>query len=512
MSLQNYPNNINLSQQQAVNHRGSHLLIVAGPGTGKTHTLTFRMIETVKRLKDHEKVLAITFTNKAAGEMRSRLNKRLWNAEDKTTIGTFHSFCLQFLRQYHDAANLPKEFRVIAPEECESISKELWPNQKQGARNKILERISEWKAIEFDEAPIAEVAVYNRKLREAGLLDFDDLLFETVRLLQGDSRILSEVQTTYPYVFVDEYQDINAIQQALLKILVGPQVELTAIGDPNQAIYGFRGSDVKFFENFAEDFPGTLTMSLSENYRSAQNLLSASGQVMAKSKSVYVPELTAKIYAQGQLTIYEAATDKAEAEYVVHQIEKMVGGLSMFSQYSGRVAREQESKRGCGEIAVLYRLNSQRLALQEAFDRSGIPYHVSGPKSEDLVDQICPERFIDIEVDAEKVSLMTIHAAKGLEFPVVFIIGCEQDILPLNLQGMEGDIEEERRLFYVGMTRAKEELFLLHARSRRLYGKTLENSVSPFLLDIEERLKEYDKLAEKPKKPPKEEDRQLTLF
>ncbi len=364
MYLQNYPNNINLSQQQAVNHRGSHLLIVAGPGTGKTHTLTFRMIETVKRLKDHEKVLAITFTNKAAGEMRSRLNKRLWNAEDKTTIGTFHSFCLQFLRQYHDAANLPKEFRVIAPEECESISKELWPNQKQGARNKILERISEWKAIEFDEAPIAEVAVYNRKLREAGLLDFDDLLFETVRLLQGDSRILSEVQTTYPYVFVDEYQDINAIQQALLKILVGPQVELTAIGDPNQAIYGFRGSDVKFFENFAEDFPGTLTMSLSENYRSAQNLLSASGQVMAKSKSVYVPELTAKIYAQGQLTIYEAATDKAEAEYVVHQIEKMVGGLSMFSQDSGRVAREQESKRGCGEIAVLYRLNSQRLALQ----------------------------------------------------------------------------------------------------------------------------------------------------
>lgn len=510
--MNNNQNNLNDAQQKAIVHRGGHLLIVAGPGTGKTHTLTYRIIETVLRLKDHEKVLAITFTNKAAGEMRTRLNKRLWNVEDKTTVGTFHSFCLQFLRQYHEAAGLPADFRVIAPEECETLAKELWSQLKVGERNKILDRISEWKAIEFDETSPPEAVVYNRKLREGGLLDFDDLLFETVRVLQNDPGILTEVQTLYPYIFVDEYQDINAIQQALLKILVGPKVELTSIGDPNQAIYGFRGSDVKFFENFTEDFSGAVTMSLSENYRSAQNLLSASGQVMAKSKSVYVPELTAKIYAQGQLTIYEAATDKAEAEYVVHTIEKMVGGLSMFSQDSGRVGREQESERGFGEIAVLYRLNSQRLALQEAFDRSGIPYHVSGPKSEDLIDQICPERFIDIEVDAQKVSLMTIHASKGLEFPVVFIIGCEQNILPLNLEGMEAHIEEERRLFYVGMTRAKEELFLLHAKSRRLYGKTLENSVSPFLHDIEERLKEYDKLAAKPPKRPREEDKQLTLF
>lgn len=509
----NLPADVNPSQWQAIAFGGRHLLIVAGPGTGKTHTLTYRIAQVVQELPYDQKALAITFTNKAAGEMTARLKLRLSDDIHMVDVGTFHSFCLQLLRQFINYTILPEDFEVATPEEVQDLAKHAWPDKKQRERRALLEKVSQWKSNPAPTDLPDEVKIFNLTLRRRKLLDFDDLLWETVQLLQGNEKVAAAIHKTYSYIFVDEYQDINPIQHELLKMLVGKEGRMTAIGDPNQAIYGFRGSDVRFFEQFPVDFPGAMTLSLSENYRSAPNLLSASGQMIAKAQNQTVPAITAKIYKEGHLTMHQARTDKAEAEYVVHQIEKMVGGTSMFSRDSGRVDVQQASERSFGDIAVLYRLNSQSLALQEAFDRSGIPYHVAGApksgKSDDPVDEICPSRGEELTLTAEKVSLMTLHAAKGLEFPVVFIVGVEENILPLNLEGMVADVEEERRLLYVGMTRAKECLYLLSAHRRRLYGKTSENEPSQFLGDIKEELKSYEKPLERKRKKDSE---QMKMF
>ena len=554
------PDHVNSSQWQAITHEGSHLLIVAGPGTGKTHTLTHRIAHVAQELNSDQKILAITFTNKAANEMRERLLARLPEGKEVVTLGTFHSFCLQFLRENIHLTELPKEFRVASTDDIESLSQRLWPERKARERQEVLEEISRWKATGFnrndseifkspsfpnvlvgnpDEAMTGpptktfggdklgvnsnedppDVDLFNRALREEGMLDFDDLLLETLKLLETNKTLRTQMREKYPFIFVDEYQDINGIQHELLKILANGagldadslnrrtsspaqvRVFLTAIGDPNQAIYGFRGADVRFFESFQNDFPGAVVFHLIENYRSASNLLKASGQVISKEKVFDVPELTAKIYTEGRLSVYEAPTDKAEAEYVVHQIEKLVGGTSLFSQDSRRVDHDTQARHSFGDIAVLYRLNAQSILLDKAFNRSGIPYQRAHDPHGDSLDP-----------RAEKVSLMTLHAAKGLEFPVVFIVGCEENLLPLQLENLTSDQNEERRLFYVGMTRAKERLYLIRARRRAIFGKFYENKPSPFLEDIEEQLKAYEQTQYKLSSKNKKEEEQLTLF
>ena len=195
----------------------------------------------------------------------------------------------------------------------------------------------------------------------------------------------------------------------------------------------------------------------------------------------------------------------------MHQIERLVGGTSMFSQDSGRVESGETAELTFGDVAVLYRLNSQRVALEEALHRTGIPYHLNAEKlsdrPEDLINSF---RYAEEDDKIDKVSLMTIHAAKGLEFPVVFIVGCEESIIPLNLEGLVSDIEEERRLFYVGMTRAKERLFLLYTQKRMLYGQARSHRPSRFLSDIEDALKSIDRPAARKKKR-KDQD-QMRLF
>ena len=297
--------------------------------------------------------------------------------------------------------------------------------------------------------------------------------------------------------------------------MVGEKNHITAIGDPNQAIYGFRGSDVRFFKSFLRDYPPAETVFLSENYRAAQDLLSACGQVMSANINLHVPELTARIYKKGRLTIYEVPTDRAEAEYVVHQIEKIVGGTSMFSQDSKRVDTADEGTSSFGDIAVFYRLKSQYRLLAEAFDRSGIPYKAYGmdeDNREDVTDDFYFDRVDDFEIEHEKVSLMTLHTSKGLEFPVVFMVGCEEKLLPLNLKGFASNEEEERRLFYVGMTRAKERLYLTSAKKRHLYGETLENAASRFVSSIQDELKTIEKPERRLRDKDKKTDPQLDLF
>ncbi len=501
------PSNLNPSQQQAVESPAKSLLIVAGPGAGKTHTLTGRIISFSRHLKSPQKILALTFTRKAAGEMMSRLKGENIDLKSRVFIGTFHQFCL-FILEGHNSDN----FTVASDDECLSIAKETWPDLSSGEYKKRLESVSRWKSTEFDSRIPDDVQKFNAALRKKNRYDFDDLLLETFRLFSAHPKVLAQTQKSYPYVFVDEYQDMNRIQYELLKRLVGKGGSITAIGDPNQAIYGFRGSDVRFFHSFCHDFLGAEVLYLTENYRNTKDVLSASSQIIRHDADTHVPRQVARIHGQGLLTVHESATDKAEAEYVVHTIEKLVGGTSMFSQDSGRVGRGEEGEISFGDIAVLYRLKSQARELKKAFERSGMPFHITGDVSaeKDIGEDLLAQRHIEPDIDAEKVSLMTLHASKGLEFSCVFICGCEEHLLPLDLMNMTSDTGEERRLFYVGMTRAKCRLYLLHSQKRMLYGQKMSNPPSRFLSDIEESLKNYSSSEFRRKE--KTDDGQLSLF
>ena len=518
------PTDLNEAQWQAVSYDGSHLIIVAGPGTGKTHTLTYRILQLLSVLKPDQNILAITFTNKAAQEMRERLEAKIPQLWRKVNVATFHRFALGLLREFSEHTPLPKDFQIALPEDIQGFLEQIFPKEAPSHRRQIVQDISLMKSTQLVIDANEDYQRYHRFLRSKGLIDFDDILREALILL-GNEEVACQVRQKYRYIFVDEYQDINLVQNALLKTLVRQGVLLTVIGDPNQSIYGFRGSQVKLFHRFEEDFCGAAKLYLTENYRSTVNLLSASSQVIQKSPALEVPEAVAKIYDQGRLVIHEAATDRAEAEYVAHQIEQLVGGLSMFSQDSFRVETYRMAHRSFGDIAILYRLNVQKNAIVEALEHLGIPYTVScnlKVKKEDIQgmdqdkkDEILLQQFEEIlPYNIEKVSLLTLHAAKGLEFPVVFIIGCEAKLLPLDIQAMKGDPQEERRLFYVGMTRAKEHLYLTRSSRRQLFGQTFFNPPSIFLVDIEEDLKAYEnsKLRRKFRKSDAAEKQQLKLF
>ncbi len=490
---------------------------MAGPGTGKTHTLTRRIEGLCQELEKGQQVLAITFTHKAAREMQERLKTLLHDDLDRIYVGTFHSFCLKVLRHFRELAQLPDDFRILLPEETQNLAKELWPKLSSAERNHRLEEISRCKSDAEVFSHPQWLDHYNQHLKRRGCLDFDDLIALTVELMKHHSSARIELQRGLRHICVDEFQDINARQHELLKQLTSAEekIFLTAIGDPNQAIYGFRGSRVIYFENFASDFAGAQILELSENYRSAQSLLKASTQVMAKDQRFGVPSVVAKMQAEGHLIIHAAATDKAEAEFVVHEIEKLVGGTSLFSLDSKRVDSAGEAEVGFADIAVLYRLNSQRFVLEEAFSRSGIPFFTSADQSrEEWQDWKKPEqnsqKAESNNFETQKVSLLTLHAAKGLEFRVVFIIGCESNLLPLQMDQMMADPQEERRLFYVGMTRAKTKLYLTHAGRRQLYGQFRQQTPSPFINDIEEDLKAYHVSNQKSR--PKKKQTQIGLF
>jgi DNA helicase-2/ATP-dependent DNA helicase PcrA len=358
--------------------------------------------------------------------------------------------------------------------------------------------------------PGDDYKAYQRYLRQNSWIDFDDILREALLLLE-DENIAGQLRRQYRNIFVDEYQDSNIVQNALLKILVSEGVLLTAIGDANQSIYGFRGSRVELFRKFQEDFSPAQILTLQENYRSAASLLAASGQVISKNPVIPAKagihlELIARIRSEGKLVIHQAATDRSEADYVAHQIEKLIGGLDMNTS--------RRAVRSLGDIVILYRLNAERHVLSQALEHLGIPYQVSQkPKRAQAYsdEEALGQNEEELEYNVERVSLMTLHAAKGLEFPVVFIIGCEDNLLPLNLMAMKGDYEEERRLFYVGMTRAREHLYLTHAKRRQLYGQTLTQEPSPYLADIAEELKAYE--SSKRNAPKKDPDAlQMKLF
>jgi DNA helicase-2/ATP-dependent DNA helicase PcrA len=563
VSLLKKPDTLNDAQWQAVVDPAKHLLITAGPGTGKTHTLVHRIAYFSSKLQGQEHILAITFTNKASEEMRQRLASSFQKDLSLVTACTFHSFCLSCLREFISFTNLPQDFQIASALDIEETVKEIWNEASRKERHQRLQEISRTKNFILKE-PSVHLSAYNQQLRKNNLLDFDDILWEALCLFRDNKEVLKAIQNRYRYIFVDEYQDINYAQHQILKLLAQGNVGLTAIGDPHQAIYGFRGSDVRFFHDFLKDFPSAVSLSLCENYRSSENLIEAAQQVIIQGQSFDVSPLIARMHAQGRLVIYQAATERAEAEYIVHEIEKLVGGTSMFSKDSKRVSPQAEAYASFGDIGILCRMNAQRTVLEESLRRSSMPFYLSADKplceEEDVV-ALLPdllkmknkskveilsyfselkekgnnnlERLMNLAEQSksaadfldrlflerehetfthhvEKISLLTLHAAKGLEFPIVFIAGCEDGILPLGRRGEEPNIEEERRLFYVGMTRAKRALYLTWAGKRVLYGKTRLCKVSPFVLDIEERLKKYEESSPKARK--KQNNHQLNFF
>ncbi|MEW5724426.1 MAG: 3'-5' exonuclease, partial [Thermodesulfobacteriota bacterium] len=344
---------------------------------------------------------------------------------------------------------------------------------------------------------------YETAMAVLGALDFDDLVGRAVFLLESDREFLERCRRHFKWILIDEYQDINHAQYRLTRLLAPGRIpDLMVIGDPDQAIYGFRGADSSYFRRFQEDFPGAGTVTLDRNYRSSDVILRASSQVISHNPGAGRGRLSSDLKGPARVTTAELTTPAAEAEYVCRQIERLIGGSSYFALDSGRADSNGEAGLSLGDVSVLYRLHALAGPVAEALAQAGLPCQQAGPH---------PVRETDgLDFQAEKINLLSMHAAKGLEFEVVFIIGLEEGILPYQPPNKEpADVAEERRLFFVAMTRAKKHLYLTRSRQRTLFGRRRRPPASPFLEEIAQGLKARDKL---PDRRPRKKKEQLKLF
>ena len=445
---------------------------------------------------------------------------------------TFHGLGLRILREHPEAAGLPPSFAVADEAALLRVAAELTGSERDGR-----------KLAGDPEGPALRAELIAR-----GLVDFDGLTELSAALLAREPEIAAGLRARWPFVSVDEYQDIDPVQYDLLRALSGDGAGLTAIGDPDQAIYGFRGADVGIFGRFAADFPGATTVELTRNYRSSPGIVTAARQAIAPSTLVpgrAAAALAAGAPEPGDVSFHEAADEHAEAAWIAAAIDQLLGGASFHSLDSGRADGHGHGKLGLSDIAVLYRTDAQAAALGQALTRAGLPYQkrshdllarrpavagivremalagadadpAAGPAGEVLAqltaavralaaargeqdatvldiraagEVLAPlarrcgddaERFrteisLGAETDAldpraEAVTLLTLHGSKGLEFDVVFLAGCERGLLPLRLPGSgpltPDETAEERRLLFVGMTRARGQLVLTCAGRR----------------------------------------------
>jgi len=385
-------NTLNSIQREAVQHTGSPLLIVAGPGTGKTRTITHRIAYLLSHhIAQPEQILAVTFTNKAAEEMRDRLTSLIKdsNVLKVLTIKTFHALCLDILRRDVGPVGVKTPFTILTEADRGYLIKSLLPSdcslRKMGdtisrAKQNLLSPGDGRQDIAGDiprDLLDRIYEAYQRTLDEAHLLDFEDLIFKVVRLFEGHEAIREKYQEKFRFISVDEYQDINYAQYRLIRLMAPSTHDLCVIGDPDQAIYGFRGSSVRYFYKFQEDYPTAKVLRLEQNYRSTETILRASRQVIGEGD---VREgLWSGIQGTRWLTIARLPTEKAEAEFVVKSIETEVRGISHFSMESRKIDTSEEGgERSFSDFAVLYRINEQGKALEEAFIRSGIPFQRVG--------------------------------------------------------------------------------------------------------------------------------------
>ena len=554
------------------------VLIEAGPGSGKTRTLTHRIAHLVAaRGVPPQASLAITFTRRAAREMKERLTRLLPAEGQEIPVHTFHSLGLALLRETPEAAGLEAGFHVAEEVERLVLLRETL-DLSEGRARSLLAAVSRAKRRgRADNDQTAEaLRRYEAALAQRNWVDFDDLVLRALRMLESHPDLARRCRERFRWISADEFQDLDERQYALLKLLAGSDGNLCAIGDANQAIYGFRGADASSMRRFREDYPSAAAIRLARNYRSSGTIVTASAQVVSAAAAPGVPAEAVRDMA-ARIEVRTAPSERAEAEFVVHKIEELLGGHSFFSIDSGRTAQGEEVPLSFSDIAVLYRTDGQAEPLVEALARSGMPFQkqanrplaahegvaallraLAGPGragsgdlplsrrleaaaalcgAEEVPDgeldvarrhlgalaAACgedPERLVEAvalasEADlwdprADRISLMTLHAAKGLEFPVVFVVGLEDGVLPLYWGSPEpAALEEERRLFYVGMTRAEDRLFLSRAEKRLWRGKVREMAPSPYLADMEAALTAQSRMTPRAPKP---EDRQLQLF
>ena len=616
---------LNPEQRAAVDSGTRAVLIQAGPGTGKTRTLTAKIAHLVSNQGvDPGRILALTFTNKAARELDQRIQTFLPRG-GAVLSATFHGFCLQMLKEYTAFSKglVEDDLRLVllgrALDEVAATMDGV-ATGKRAVRDMDM-MISRCKqqlqgpdgALGDDAVDPAVFAAVYRKydtlLVHQGLVDFEDLIFGFHTCLARDTDLLARVQDRFQHLFIDEYQDLNHGQYELVRLLAG-QGHITAIGDPDQSIYGFRGSDNRYFKQFDQDYPGCCHIRLNRNYRSTQTILDASFQMISKAEEAGdSTQIFSHVATAQKILIKKTQTETAEAVAVGKMIASLMGGLSFFAMDVNSGAADLDREYSFGDFAVLYRTRAQAQAFIQVFQKEGIPFQTADrtdisrmagigqtlalfrltlgrhtPRDMDWVGEemgmtadaldgwiqgvLKPElesgdsrAWLDAAMDhlgvtdlisrsaqgakaladlqalarawtqpadfmdalalnrdpdqlmpgVEKVNLMTLHAAKGLEFPVVFVAGCEEGLMPHARDGKNcDDLDEERRLFYVAMTRAMDILCLTYAAKRRIYGTSKSRTRSRFIDDIERQLALFEQERLKGAKRPKQT--QMELF
>jgi len=580
------PEGLDPEQQAIVTHDGGPLLVVAGPGAGKTRVLTHAIAHRVAAGLPPENCLAVTFTRRARDELRDRLAALLpGGAAERVTVATFHGLGLLILRDQCKRLGLDAGLKVADERTRLEVLRSLSAGSGPAA---LASRISSSKrarasrpatpaAPEVADEDAALTARYDAALRERGLVDVDDLVTLPAELLGEDAALAEAYRARWTDVFVDEYQDVDEQQYTLLRLLTTEESRVCVIGDPDQAIYGFRGGDVGYFLRFAADYPAATSVRLNRSYRSAPTIVRAAMQLIRPGTLVPGRELVPARtdIPDGPVALLAVGDERAEAEAVAAEVERMLGGASFHALDSRAVdARDRASHQlSFSDFAVLYRTTAQAAAIGEALAKRGFPAQrrshtrlaemagvpeilaalrvpvldddpAGAPLAERLAeavraaldsvpaagtasgaagrdaeqkraetiaairaaaDVLAPlaarcgsdlDRFLDelalgAEVDtwdprADRISLLTLHAAKGLEFPVVFIAGCDDGLLPLRpWTGAEIDYAEERRLLFVGMTRATTRLVLLTAAERPIRGTVTKAAPSPFLASVD---------------------------
>ena len=615
---------LNPEQRKAVLFSGAPLLLIAGPGTGKTLTLTCRIAYRVREqgIPAH-RILAVTFTQRAAREMEERLRSFLGTPDkgNAVHVGTFHALGAEFLRDAGDLCGVPRDFSIIGSEEQRRLLKRTLPSLSQKDSLELLEKISLAKRDLVypedgeqgfsDENFFFSYQKYQQVLGEYKALDYDDLVACTVRALEHSPAFRERVGSRFEAVSVDEYQDVNHAQYRLLKLLASSVRDLCVIGDPQQAIYGFRGASPRYFLEFEKDYPKGEIIRLVRNYRSTKSILSASsGMLSSGLKSREAPALISSLGEGPRVCRVELNSEKSEAIFIAQTIESLMGGTDSLSIYADKVSDQHKDLcSSFGDVAVLYRLKALAPVLEKALQYQGIPTQGAsradrwetkegstllavlkwmrdpndrlaweqiqagckkdasgilsgmerfrrkriqmqcsprewilglpelewipfqdeswketwemllraaaafGSNWEVLFQSLSLSRSMDfMETRSERVTLATLHAAKGLEYSVVFIVGCEDSLLPCQVGGESVDPQEERRLFYVGMTRACRLLYLTHVRSRFLYGERRAGKPSPFLGEIPEKTVEKIRLIKKEGKKKGSREEQPLLF
>ncbi|MDJ0764087.1 MAG: UvrD-helicase domain-containing protein [Myxococcota bacterium] len=460
-------------QQRVVETKTGPIIVVAGPGTGKTRTLVARIVHLIQTgAVQPDRVLAIAFTNQAANELRERLAQALGTPPDAAgpAVHTFHSFGLWAIEVSgnrngrHIVEDTDRRDLVMQAAQSQTDARSI--DDIIGQISLAKQHTDPKQFLAKDQSLLRLFDQYEHLLEARSALDVDDLVLCAYRFIEAKGDEAKTVTDRFDVVCVDEYQDVNDVQAAMVKQLCPDGRSLMVIGDPLQAIYGFRGAKPGHFSRFAEAFPKAVTVHLSTSYRLTDAILS-----VAKSTVTSPAKSLGAIRPGPPVEIVACPTAKSEAEQIVIRLERLIGGSSTFAVDSGRGGEAERTDVGFGDVAILSRTKAQRKAILDALGQSGIPSLAIG---ED--DPHDPR--------SQKVAVMTMHAAKGREFDTVFIAGVEPGLVPLDVGGLTAAPEEERRLLYVAITRAKRLCVISYAAKRTLFGQALPGGPSPFLSKV----------------------------